>query len=56
MTKAKTATLDSATVEQSCRQLRLPTIASQFERLAQEATKSNQTHVRYLAECRAGAG
>jgi DNA replication protein DnaC len=50
MTKAKTATLDSATVEQSCRQLRLPTIASQFERLAQEATKSNQTHVRYLAE------
>lgn len=50
MTKAKTANLDSATVEQSCRQLRLPTIASQFERLAQEALTSHQTHIRYLAE------
>lgn len=50
MTKTKAGSLDSATVEQSCRQLRLPTIASQFERLAQEATKSNQTHVRYLCE------
>ena len=50
MTKAKTANLDNASVEQACRQLRLPTIAAQFERLAQEATKSNQTHVRYLAE------
>jgi len=50
MTKAKATNLDSATVEQFCRQLRLPTIASQFEGLAQEATKSNQTHIRYLAE------
>jgi DNA replication protein DnaC len=50
MTKAKAESLDSATVEQSCRQLRLPTIASQFDRLAQEAVKSNQTHVRYLCE------
>lgn len=50
MSKVRAANLDSATVEQSCRQLRLPTIASQFERLAQEAVKSNQTHVRYLCE------
>ena len=50
MTKGRTANLDTANVEQACRQLRLPTVAAQFERLAQEATKSNQTHVRYLGE------
>lgn len=42
--------LDAATVEQYCRVLRLPTVAAQFERLGQEAAKSNQTHTSYLAE------
>ena len=50
MSKSKAANLESATVEQFCRQLRLPTVSAQFERLAQEAVKSNQTHVRYLGE------
>lgn len=49
MTKAKSS-LDVATVEEHCRLLRLPTVGAQFERLAQEATKTNQSHVRYLAE------
>lgn len=49
MTKAKSS-LDGASVEESCRLLRLPTIAAQFERLAQEALKTDQSHVRYLAE------
>lgn len=50
MTKVRAANLDSAAVEQACRQLRLPTVAAQFERLAQEATKSNQPYIRYLCE------
>jgi hypothetical protein len=49
VTKAKSS-LDVATVEESCRLLRLPTIGVQFERLAQEALKTNQSHLRYLAE------
>jgi DNA replication protein DnaC len=49
MTKAKSS-LDIATVEEHCRLLRLPTVASQFERLAQEAVQANQAHVAYLAE------
>jgi hypothetical protein len=49
MTKVKSS-LDVATVAEHCRQLRLPTVASQFERLAQEAIKTDQSHVRYLAE------
>jgi DNA replication protein DnaC len=44
------STLDGATVEQYCRQLRLPSVAAQYERLAKEAALSNQTHTRYLAE------
>jgi DNA replication protein DnaC len=44
------AGMDSATVEQYCRLLRLPTVAAQFERLAGEATQSNQSHTSYLAE------
>jgi DNA replication protein DnaC len=42
--------LDAAEVHQHCRQLRLPTISSQFERLAEQAVKENQSHIRYLAE------
>jgi DNA replication protein DnaC len=49
VTKAKSS-LDVATVEESCRLLRLPTVGAQFERLAQEALKTNQSHIRYLVE------
>lgn len=45
-----TASLDGATITQYCRALRLPTIAAQFEQLAQEAIKGNQSHTSYLAE------
>jgi len=49
MTKAKSS-LDVATVAEDCRLLHLPTVAAQFERLAQEALQTAQSHVRYLAE------
>src|SRR3977135_1859001 len=49
MTKAKSS-LDVAAVAEDCRLLRLPTVAAQFERLAQEALQTDQSHVRYLAE------
>lgn len=42
--------LEGATVEQYCKLLRLPTVAAQFEPLAKEAARSNQTHTSYLAE------
>jgi DNA replication protein DnaC len=40
--------LDDAMVRQHCKQLRLPTMASQFSRMAQEATKLQQPYTRYL--------
>jgi DNA replication protein DnaC len=40
--------MDHATVRQYCKQLRTPTIGTQFERLAEEALQQKQTHVRYL--------
>jgi DNA replication protein DnaC len=42
------AAMDHATVRQYCKQLRTPTIGTQFERLAEEALQQKQTHVRYL--------
>lgn len=54
MSKAGGANLDVATVEQYCKQLRLPQVAAQFERLAIEAVKTNQTHICYLAELLGG--
>lgn len=38
-----------AAVEAHCRALRLPTVATQFERLAQDAARENQTYTSYLA-------
>lgn len=46
---ATVAPLVSATVEAHCRALRLPTVAAQFDRLGQEATRAHQTHASYLA-------
>lgn len=41
--------IDHAAIRQHCRHLRLPTVAAQFDKLAQEALKERQTHVSYLA-------
>ena len=56
MTKATTlsttraaAGLDAAAVAEHCRVLRMPTVSAQFDRLAQEAAQTNQTHTSYLA-------
>ena len=46
-------TLREETVRQSCRLLRLPTIASQFARMANEAIKQQYGPVRYLDALRA---
>lgn len=40
--------LDDAMIAQHCKQLRLPTIAAQFSKLAEEATKMQQPYTRYL--------
>lgn len=47
---SSTTALEIATVQEYCRLLRLPTIAAQSERLAQEATRNNQSHLNFLAE------
>jgi DNA replication protein DnaC len=41
--------VEAAEVVQYCRGLRMPTVASQFERLAEEAVKEQQTHTSYLS-------
>lgn len=40
--------LSGATIRHYCKQLRIPTVGSQFERLAEEAVKQDQRHVDYL--------
>ena len=45
---AAEAQLDEAVIKQYCQQLRLPSVASQFSRLAEQAVKQQQTHVQYL--------
>ena len=47
---SKTHNLTVATIQEHCRGLRLPTVAAQSERLAQEAERANQSHLNYLAE------
>jgi DNA replication protein DnaC len=41
--------VEAAEVVQYCRSLRMPTVASQFESLAEEAVKERQTHTSYLS-------
>jgi DNA replication protein DnaC len=43
------AQVEHAAIRQHCRHLRLPTVAGQFDKLAQEAIKERQTHISYLA-------
>ena len=40
--------LQEATIKQQCKALRMPAIASQFARLAEEAVRERHTHVGYL--------
>lgn len=44
----KDQTLDVATIRERCKLLRLPTVAGQCEKLAEEAVKERRTHLRYL--------
>ena len=41
--------LEEALIRQHCHQLKLPSVASQFTRMAGEAVKQQQTHVQYLS-------
>src|SRR5215468_8346957 len=44
----QTLALEQATIRYYCRQLRTPTIGVQFEKMAEEAVKQKQSHLRYL--------
>jgi DNA replication protein DnaC len=46
--KAVSESLEHASVRQYCKAVRVPTIASNFVSLAEEAVKENHSHVRYL--------
>lgn len=41
-------TLEAATIRQYAKQLRLPTIASQFGKLAEQAIQQQRSHLSYL--------
>lgn len=43
------SSLTDATVQTYCRALRLPTVGTQFERLAHDALRTHQSHTSYLA-------
>jgi len=47
-TAAVEAQFEEALIKQHCQQLRLPSVASQFSRLAEQAIKQRLAHVRYL--------
>ena len=40
--------LQDATIKQHCKTLRMPTVASQFSTLAEQAVREKQTHTGYL--------
>jgi len=40
--------LEEASIRQYCKTLRMPTIAAQFEAMAEQATREKQSHKRYL--------
>ena len=44
----KTTTLEDTAIRQHCKSLRAPTIASQFEAMAEQAIRENHSHKRYL--------
>ena len=46
--KSQTEALEHASVRQYCKAVRMPTIAANFLPLAEQATKENHSHIRYL--------
>ncbi|HEY4580968.1 MAG TPA: IS21-like element helper ATPase IstB [Candidatus Acidoferrales bacterium] len=46
--KEPTQALTEATIRQHCKRLRMPTMGMQFGKLAEQAVREKQTHVRYL--------
>jgi DNA replication protein DnaC len=46
--KEPTQALTEATIRQHCKRLHTPTIGAQFGKLAEQAVREKQTHVRYL--------
>ena len=46
--KSHTEALEHASVRQYCKAVRVPTIATNFVSLAEQAIKENHTHIRYL--------
>ena len=40
--------VEVGTIRQHCKTLRMPTVASQFQKLAEQARRDKQSHVRYL--------
>ena len=46
--KTASAQLQHEVVQQYCKQLRMPTVASQYRRLAETAVSQQQTHLDYL--------
>ena len=44
----QTIALEQATIRHYCKQLRTPSIGIHFEKMAEEAVKQKQSHVRYL--------
>lgn len=46
--KHETQSLEIASVQQYCRAARLPAVAANFARLAEQAAKENHTYIRYL--------
>ena len=42
------ASLEEAVIRQHCKHLRLPSVGAQFSRVAENAVKHNQSHLRYL--------
>jgi DNA replication protein DnaC len=46
--KAETAALETATIRQQCKVLRMPTIAAQCAQVAEQAVRERRTHLGYL--------
>jgi hypothetical protein len=45
---SQVAQLQDAVIKQHCESLRMPTVASQFSTLAEQAVREKKTHIGYL--------
>ncbi len=48
MMKGVESAMEIQTIRQLCKTLRMPTVGSQFAKLAEQAVKEKQSHLRYL--------